>query len=111
MPWTRIDTKLWLHEVSLKLEAYESYLNDAQRWIEDNEITNERQIVILKFLTMLWVGYQFGEPVSKQQAFELLQTPQWEEVEDIVYSLPPKYGDLDHRQLLELASSQDYSQR
>jgi hypothetical protein len=107
-PWTVEDTRLWIHEVSLKLEAYDHYLHEMTVWCEENDITSEHTIMVLSFLTILWVGYQNGEPVSKQQAFELVGAENWEKIEDRLYALPAKYGELSHTALLELAASQNY---
>lgn len=98
--WTPDDTRIWIHTVYLKLEAYHSYLQDLVEWCEANEITSEKTIMVLSMMTILWTGYQLGEPVSRQQMFEIMGVDGWECVEDNLLTLPPKYGELELSDLL-----------
>ena len=101
--WTTDDTKMWVHEMHLKLEAVDYWLNETVQWCETNEVYSDKLVFILSFLTILWVGYQLGEPISKQHAFELMGIPDWEKVSDVIMALPVPYGELDHAQLMQLA--------
>lgn len=102
--WTREDTRLWIHEVQLKLEAIEHCLDETTAWCEVMGVEGDDKLVfVLSFLTLLWVGYQFGEPSSKQQIFEILKIPEWEKVDDQLFVLPAKYGDLSQVDMLHLA--------
>lgn len=102
--WTRDDTRLWIREVYLKLEAIDQCLYETVAWCEDMQIDDDKRMVfVLSFLTLLWVGYQFGEPSSKQQIFEILNIPDWGKIEDQVLVLPAKYGELSQVNMLHLA--------
>lgn len=101
--WTIEDTKLWIHEVSLKLEAIDYWLNETVSWCEKHDIESEQTVFTLSMLTILWVGYKLGEPISRQQALEILEVPDWEQVDDKLLTLPPKYGELELPILLRYA--------
>ena len=105
--WNIEDTRLWIHEISLQLEAFDFWLNEMVEWSEKNDIENEQTLFILSMLTILWVGYQLATPISRQLALELLEVPNWEKTEDKQLYLPPKYGELELEVLLELASKTD----
>ncbi len=80
--------------VYLKLEAFNSYMQDMVEWAEQNEITSEKTMMVLSIMTVLWTAYQLGEPITRQQMFELIGVDGWEEVEDRLLALPPKHGEL-----------------
>ncbi len=105
--WTSEHTKMWIHEVYLKLEMYDSYLNDMVAWCEDNAIESEPTVMVLSFLTILWVSYQLGEPISRQQIAELMGIKEWESFKDEICTLPPRYGELDHQALMQIAAKAD----
>ncbi len=101
--WTMMDTKLWIHEISLKLNAWQEAIEDARLWCEDNKIESEPYKIATGMLAILWVGYQLNEPVSKWQALELLQQPNWDKLTDQLMHLPPEYGELQLHDLLAKA--------
>ncbi len=104
--WTIDDTRLWIHEVCLKLEAYNYWLSEMTEWCSVRDIEDDKTVFVMSMLTILWVSYKLGEPISRYQIFEILEHPALEEmekIEDRVLYLPPKYGEIALPELLELA--------
>jgi len=88
----------------LKLEAYESWLEDTNNWCNEHNITNNQTRFVLAMLTVLWVANKLGEPMSRLGALELVRADvEFDAVDDKVIFLPPKYSDMDLDDLLDFA--------
>lgn len=102
--WTREDTKLWIHEQYLKMEDVQYYLNATVQWLEHHNIASKKIVFVCSFMTIIWVNHLRGSVSSKREIFELLEVPDWEEIQDKLYVLPSAYVEmnLEHEELLEL---------
>ncbi len=102
--WTIEDTRLWVHDQYLKLEDIDYYLKATVEWLEGKGIYNKKLVFVCSFMTVIWVNHLRGSASSKREIFELLEVPEWEEVADQQYVLPPAYVEmnLEHEELLEL---------
>ena len=103
--WTFGDTKLWIHEQYLTIEMMDYYLKSTVDWLEEKEVFDNRQTFICSFMTIIWVNHHLHARVTtKREIFELLDIPNWEDVEEYSYILPPVYVELglEHDELLEL---------
>lgn len=102
--WTIEDTRLWIHDQYLKLEDVDYYLKATVEWLEQKGIFNKKLVFVCSFMTVIWVNHLRGCVSSKREIFELLDIPDWEDVVDQPYVLPPVYVEmnLEHEELLEL---------
>jgi hypothetical protein len=102
--WTLEDTRLWVHDQYLKLEDMNYYLKSTVEWLEGKGIDNKKLVFLCSFMTIIWVNHLRGSISSKREIFEILEIPNWEDVVDRAYVLPPAYIEmnLEHEELLEL---------
>lgn len=103
--WALTDTKLWIHEQYLVIEMMDYYLKSTIDWLEEKQIFDNRQIFICSFMTIIWVNHHLHNRLTtKREIFELLEIPNWLEVDDYPYVLPAVYIELglEHEDLLNL---------
>lgn len=106
--WSRYDTQLWIAQIENRIEDIDYYLKRTLEWCERNGIYDERQIFICNFLTCIWVSHMRNEQISYKELMELLGLEDLETGEDKIYDLGPKFKDLDHEEMLDLLSKDNY---
>ena len=97
--WVREDTKNWLFQIQHRLEDFEYYLKQTETWCEYHGIFNDAQLFMCYTMTLIWVSYMRGEPLSKTEVFEMLGFDEHEYSND-VYELGIEFQNLDHESLL-----------
>lgn len=108
MAWTRDQTQEWIVQVKNRLEDIDYYLKKTVEWCEDNNVYDDQIVFACASMTVIWVSYMRGELISKREVLELLSVKDWNESEDIEYSLRTEYSGLDHEELLEEVVSRFY---
>lgn len=100
--WTRSDTKEWIHQLENRIEDIDYYLKKTIEWCEEREIHDDRSVLILNFITVIWVSWMRNEPISYVELMDILGLPHMVVGDDRLYSLGEKFYDLDHEQMLEI---------
>lgn len=102
-PWTRDDTKDWIHQVENRIEDLQYYIDRTFQWCKDNEVYSEKLILILNFMTCIWVSHMRQEPISFVELLEFLDLNQLaDQGQDKIYELSPILSNVDHDELLEI---------
>ncbi len=100
--WTREDTKEWIHQVENRIEDIDYYLKRTLEWCEEREIYDERSVLLLNFITIIWVCWMRGEPISYVELMDIMGLPNMVIEDDKLYSLGDKFSDLDHEEMLTI---------
>ena len=100
MPWTRDHTKNWISQLENRLEDIGYYLNQTVEWCETNEIYDDQIVFACAVMTVVWVSYMRGEPLSKREALEIVGIEDADSLEDDEYNLGERFYGLDHTELL-----------
>lgn len=108
MAWTRDKTQEWIVQLKNRLEDIDYYLTRTVEWCEENNIYDDQMVFACSSMTVIWVSYMRGEPISKREVLEILSIKDWDKTEDIEYSLRDEFADLDHEELLEEVVSRFY---
>ncbi len=104
-PWTRNDTKDWIHRLENRIEDIEYYLKKTFQWCEENDVYEERIVLACAVMTAAWVSYLRDEPLSKQEIFEILGMDGWEHTDDGIFEFNSDYDHLEHEELLQMIVS------
>lgn len=99
--WSRDNTKDWIHQIENRVEDFQYYVDRTLNWCEQNDVYSEKTILILTFMTCIWVSTMREEPITFSELMEILNLPLDEKFEDKIYELDDRYKHLDHDQLLE----------
>lgn len=100
-PWTRDDTKDWIHQLENRIEDIEYYLKETETWCENYGIDNDHTIFMCGFLTCIWVSTLREEPITTVELKEILGVEDWIIEDDKVYELDEKWLNLEHDEFLE----------
>lgn len=100
-PWTRDNTKEWIHQVENRIEDFQYYLKQTMDWCEKKEIFDEKHILILSVMSCVWVSWMRDESITQKELFEFLGVRLEADIEDKIYEMNPKLGNVDHKDLLE----------
>jgi hypothetical protein len=106
MAWTRDKTQQWIGQLENRLEDIDYYLNRTVEWCETNEVYDDQIVFACAVMTVVWVSYQRGEPISRIEALELVGISDAEDAEDAEYSLNESFWDYDHEELLAAVVNQ-----
>ena len=101
--WSRQDTQHWIAQLQLRIEDIDFYLKRTIEWCEEYEILDDEVVFALASLTVIWVSHMRGEPISRRELLELLAVEHWNEVDDVEYTMNPKYLQMDLEEMLEEA--------
>ncbi len=101
-PWTRNDTKEWIHQLENRLEDIDYYLKQTINWCENNDVYDDRIVLMLSFLTVIWVSHLRDEPISYIELLEILGLSSLIQGEDKLYDLGPHLKNLDHEDMLKM---------
>lgn len=107
-PWSRENTQYWIAQLENRIEDIDYYLNRAVEWCESNEIYNEQIVFACASMTVIWVSHMRGEPISRREMLEVLGVEDWDQAEDLEYSLGSDYHDYDFEELMQAVVSQFY---
>jgi hypothetical protein len=100
-PWTRDDTKDWIHQLENRLDDLDHYLKKTADWCEEYGIDNDHVVFMCSFLTCIWVSTLREEPITTIELKEILGIEDWPIEEDKVYELNPEWLELEHYEFLE----------
>ena len=103
--WTRKDTREWITHLESRLEDIEYYLRKTVEWCDENAIYEERTIFACSVMTAVWVSHVRGEPISKQELFEIMGVKDWADAEDCLFEFNSDFEDLEHEELLEMVAN------
>lgn len=103
--WTRNDTKEWIHQVENRIEDIDYHLRRTIDWCESRGVWDDKKVLILSLLTIIWVCWMREEPVSYVEVLEILGLDEKVVGDDKLYSLGEKYYNLTHEEMLEIILS------
>jgi len=102
-PWTRNDTKDYVHKVESRLEDFNYYLKRTVEWCENNGVFENKRILLCCLISCIWVSSMREEQVSFQEIVELVGLEEFEDTTlDKVYQVCEEFRYLDHEEILEL---------
>jgi hypothetical protein len=101
--WSRDDTKYWIAQLENRIEDIDYYLMRTVEWCERYGIWEDEVVFALSSLTVIWVSHMRDEPITRRELLEILAVNLWDEVEDVEYTLNPKYLNMDLEDILEEA--------
>lgn len=98
--WTRNNTKSWISQLEYRITDIQHYLNQTNKWCEDNYIFDKDKIFICNFITCIWVSYQRNEIITYSEVLEILGIDDICVINDKFYELNEDYKNLDHIDML-----------
>jgi len=104
--WSRADTQTWIRQLETRIADIDYYLAKSVKWCEDNNVLEDERVFACSMLTCIWVSNMRDEPIS---LYELLEILGLEELasEDKIYNLDSKLINVEHEELLRIASNLD----
>ena len=100
--WSRDNTKEWIFQLQHRIEDIDYYLQRTIDWCEHNGVWADQKVFACCVMAVIWVSHMRGEPVSKRELFEILGIADWDQVEDVEYTLvDPKFVKMDLDELLD----------
>lgn len=96
-----LDVKDYIEYIKNRLTDFHCALVEAEIWMFENEIFSERLKTVCNIMTIVWVSYQRGETISKQEVFDILNLGEIPDKEEIIYSLREDFHNLDFTQMLQ----------
>ena len=100
-PWSREDTKDWIHQLENRISDIDYYLKKTLDWCENYGVDDDHTIFMCSFLTCIWVSTLRDEPITTVELKEILGVNDWNFAEDKVYELDDIWLELDHEELLK----------
>lgn len=110
-PWTRENTRDFIHSVESRIEDIDYYLKRTVEWCEKNGVWENRKVLMCSLITCIWVSSMRDEPISFKEIVEILGLQELEDSGmDKVYEITKEFQNLDHEQvlLLLMAKSGDW---
>lgn len=101
-PWTRDATKNWIQQIQNRITDIDHYLKKTVEFCELNEVYDNKTVLVLSMMTVVWVSHMRQEYVSYNEMAELLGIEDVSISQDQIYDLGPKLSKLDHEQMLEI---------
>lgn len=100
--WSRDDTKEWVVQLEHRVKDLQFYLSRSVEWCEENEIYNERAVLMCSIVSLIWVSHLRNEPISIHEMFEILGIVNWEDANDAVFEFNPEYAAMELEELLRI---------
>lgn len=100
--WSRDDTKEWVAQLEHRIEDLQFYLSRSIEWCEENEIYDERAVLMCSIVSLIWVSHLRNEPISIHEMFEILGISNWEDANDAVFEFNPEYASMELEDLLRI---------
>lgn len=101
-PWTRDETKNWIKQLESRISDIDFYLKRTIEFCELNEVYDDRTVLVLSMMTVVWVSHMRQEHVSYNEMTELLGIENVSISQDKIYDLGPKFSDMDHEEMLRI---------
>jgi hypothetical protein len=101
-PWTRDETKDWIKRVETRITDIDYYLKKTIEFCEFNDVYDNRTVLVLSMMTVIWVSHMRNEYVSYNEMAEILGIDDVAISNDKIYDLGVKFSQLDHDQMLKV---------
>ena len=102
-PWTRDDTKDFIHRVETRIEDIDYYLKRTQEWCEHNGIFENKKVLICCLITCIWVSSMRQELITFQEILEYVGVKDLEDSGlDKIYNVCEEFRYMDHDEILNL---------
>lgn len=101
-PWTRNQTKDWIQQIQSRITDIDHYLKKTIEFCELNEVYDNKTVLVLSMMTVIWVSHMRSEYVSYNEMAELLGIENVAIPNDQIYDLGIKFSKLDHEEMLEI---------
>lgn len=101
-PWTRDETKNWIKNLENRISDIDYYLKKTIEFCEFNEVYDNKTVLVLTMMTVIWVSHMRNEFVSYNEMAEILGIENVAIDNDQIYDLGIKFSQLDHEEMLEI---------
>ena len=101
-PWTRDETKSWIKNLENRISDIDHYLKKTIEFCEFNEVYDNKTVLVLTMMTVIWVSHMRNEFVSYNEMAEILGIENVAIDNDQIYDLGIKFSQLDHEEMLEI---------
>lgn len=104
-PWTRDDTKEFIHIIESRIEDIDYYLKRTVEWCEKHEVVENKRVIMCCLVTCIWVSSMRNEAISFQELIEYVGIE--DDYEDLitmdkVYKVCKEFQDLEHEEVLQM---------
>lgn len=105
-PWTRNDTKDFIHRVESRIEDLDYYLKRTVEWCENNGVFENKRILMCCLISCIWVSSMREEVISFKEIVEIVGLEEFEDSNlDKVYNICQEFRNLEHEEILEMLIS------
>lgn len=101
--WSRDNTRDWISQLETRIEDFNFYLNEATRYCDQHEISDDKEVLALSIMTCIWVASMRNEKISLSEVIDILNL-EMELISDKTYDLCEQMSQLDFEQMLEIVS-------
>ena len=105
-PWTRDNTKDFIHRVESRIEDLNYYLKRTVEWCENNGVFENKRILMCCLISCIWVSSMREEEISFKEIVEIIGLEEFEDSNlDKVYDICQEFRNLEHEEILEMLIS------
>ena len=102
-PWTRNDTKDFIHSVESRIEDMDYYLKRTVEWCENNGVFENKRVLMCCLISCIWVSSMREELISFQEIVEIVGLEELEDSSlDKIYNVCQEFRNLEHEEILEM---------
>jgi len=102
-PWTRNDTKDFIHSVESRIEDMDYYLKRTVEWCENNGVFENKRVLMCCLISCIWVSSMREELISFQEIVEIIGLEEFEDSSlDKIYNVCQEFRNLEHEEILEM---------
>lgn len=102
-PWTRDNTKDFIHRIESRIEDINYYLKQTSEWCEKNDIIENNKVLMCCLISCIWVSSMREETISFQEIVEYIGLDQFIGSDlDKIYGICQEFRCLEHEEILQL---------
>lgn len=102
-PWTRNDTKDFIHRIESRIEDIDYYLKRTVEWCENNGVWENQRVLMCCLISCIWVSSMREENISFQEIVEIVGLRDFEDTSlDKIYGICEEFRSLEHEEILQM---------
>lgn len=102
-PWTRNDTKDFIHQIESRIEDIDYYLKRTVEWCEQNGVWENKRVLMCCLISCIWVSSMRQEEISFREIVEYVGLTEFEDTTlDKIYGICEEFRCLEHEEILQM---------